>query len=314
MTTQIKIKDSIRNKYELLRQEKKISVCSLAKRAEMEKGQVSRIVNGETRNPGVDILSKIAKGFGITLDELNQKIYANLEEAVDSSVSVNDYDSFDLNGKASPNLQYELIASVTIIDDKVCVEYQFKLGGNFNELTPEKIEEFQSRVFQLAQSNNHKYVYTTEGSIIIGFEGDLEGFKRIEALFKSGELKELAGFPVLDVKLIAINSYEEIAASNNDPITALATFLDSNDSVAVQVREVLENRSISEIVAQFNTVYRSNSATKLTYALVDILAGSTPTAQNKNMRSASEGSENIKLLRLARELAKKLAEIWGNAE
>jgi|JFJP01.1.fsa_nt_gi Predicted transcriptional regulators len=311
MTTQIKIKDSIRNKYELLRQEKKISVCSLAKRAEMEKGQVSRIVNGETRNPGVDILSKIAKGFGITLDELNQKIYANLEEAVDSSVSVNDYDSFDLNGKASPNLQYELIASVTIIDDKVCVEYQFKLGGNFNELTPEKIEEFQSRVFQLAQSNNHKYVYTTEGSIIIGFEGDLEGFKRIEALFKSGELKELAGFPVLDVKLIAINSYEEIAASNNDPITALATFLDSNDSVAVQVREVLENRSISEIVAQFNTVYRSNSATKLTYALVDILAGSTPTAQNKNMRSASEGSENIKLLRLARDLAKKLAEIWA---
>lgn len=314
MKTQIKIKGMIRTKYEELRSEKKLTLCSLAKRAEMEKGQVSRIVNGETRNPGVDILSKIAKGFGITLDELNQKIYANLEEAVDSSVSVNDYDSFDLNGKASPNLQYELIASVTIIDDKVCVEYQFKLGGNFNELTPEKIEEFQSRVFQLAQSNNHKYVYTTEGSIIIGFEGDLEGFKRIEALFKSGELKELAGFSVLDVKLIAIDSYEEIVASNNDPITALTTFLDSNDPVAVRVRERLENSPISEIVEQFNTAYQNNPATTLPYELADILAGSTPTAQNKNFRSANEGSEYSQLLSLARELAKKLAEIWGNAE
>ncbi|GDZ94936.1 hypothetical protein PA905_29730 [Planktothrix agardhii CCAP 1459/11A] len=102
-----------------------------------------------------------------------------------------------------------------------------------------------------------------------------------------------------------------VVASNNDPITAGIEFLDSDDPVAVQVREMLKNRSILEIVAQFNTAYGNNSATRLPYALVDILAGSTPTAQNKNMRSASEGSENIKLLTLARNLAKKLAEIWA---
>jgi hypothetical protein len=102
-----------------------------------------------------------------------------------------------------------------------------------------------------------------------------------------------------------------VVASNNDPITALTTFLGSDDPVAMRVQEVLENRSISEIVAQLNAAYRNNDAKKLPYALVDILAGSTPTAQNKNMRSASEGSENIKLLRLARDLAKKLAEIWA---
>ncbi|CAD5990250.1 Helix-turn-helix (Modular protein) [Planktothrix tepida] len=316
MKTQIKIKDMIKAKYEELRSEKKLTLCSLAKKAGMEKGQLSRIVNGETRNPGVDILSKIAKGFGITLDELNQKIYANLEEVVDLSVYVNDDNSCDLNGKVVQNEEYEITALIRNIDGQVTVEYQFRLGGNLNELTPEKIEEFQSRVFQLAQSNNHKYVYTTEGSIIIGFEGDLEGFKRIEALFKSGEMKELAGFPVLDVKLIAIDSYEEIvaSASNNDPITALTTFLDSDDPVAVRVRERLENSPISEIVEQFNTAYQNNPATTLPYELADILAGSTPTAQNKNFRSANGGSEYSQLLSLARELAKKLAEIWGNAE
>jgi hypothetical protein len=135
-------------------------------------------------------------------------------------------------------------------------------------------------------------------------EGNQNALEQIMALFESGELEEILGVPVLSVE----------STESNDPITALTTFLESDDPVAMRVREVLENLSISEIVAQFNTVYRSNSATKLPYALVDILAGSTPTAQNKNMRSASEGSENIKLLRLARDLAKKLAEIWGNAE
>jgi transcriptional regulator with XRE-family HTH domain len=309
MKTQIKIKDMIRTKYEEIRSEKGLTVGSLAKQAEMNKGQVSRIVNGETRNPGVDTLNKIAKGFGITLDELNQRIYANLEEFVDSLVSVNNDEIGDLNGNLSQNSQYELTALIRNIDGQVFVEYQVKFAGNPNELTPEKLKEIQAIVFQLAQSN-HQPVYITEGSIIIGFEGDLEGFQRIESLFKSGELKELAGFPVLDVKLIAIDSYEEIVASNNDPITALTTFLESDDPVAVRVQEVLENRSISEIVAQLNAAYPELSLD----VVVGILAGSTPTAQNKNMRSASEGSENIKLLRLARELAKKLAEIWGNAE
>ncbi len=132
-------------------------------------------------------------------------------------------------------------------------------------------------------------------------EGNQNALEQIMALFESGELEEILGVPVLSVE----------STESNDPITALTRFLESDDPVAVQLRERLENSPISEIVAQLNTAYQNNDATNLPYALVDILAGSTPTAQNKNMRSASEGSENIKLLRLARDLAKKLAEIWG---
>jgi transcriptional regulator with XRE-family HTH domain len=292
----MKIKDSIRNKYEVLRQEKELSVCSLAKKAEMEKGQVCRIVNGETRNPGVDTLSKIAKGFGITLDELNQRIYANLEESNDKICD---------NGKVSQNSQYELTALIRNIDGQVFVEYQVQVVGNINELTPEKLEEFQAIVCQIAQSNNHQYVYTTEGSIIIGFEGDLKGFQRIESLFKSGELKELAGFPVLDVKLIAMDTPEEIVASNNDPIAAGIAFLESNDPIAVRVRERLENRLISEIVAQLNAAYPELSPD----VVVDILVGSVATKETK--RGSDDMADTIELLELAIELADKLAEIWG---
>jgi transcriptional regulator with XRE-family HTH domain len=305
MKTKIKIKDIIRTKYEELRSEKNLTICSLAKKAEMEKGQVYRIVNGETRNPRVDTLSKIAKGFGITLDELNQ-IYANLEESVDSLVSVNNDEIGDLNGKLSQNSQYELTALIRNIDGQVFVEYQAKFVGYLNELTPEKVEEIQARVSQLAQSH-HQLVYITEGSIIIGFEGDLKGFQRIESLFKSGELKELAGFPVLDVKLIAMDTPEEIVASNNDPIAAGIAFLESNDPVAVQVRERLENRLISEIVAQLNAAYPELSPD----VVVDILVGSVATGETK--RGSDDMADTIELLELAIELADKLAEIWGDA-
>jgi transcriptional regulator with XRE-family HTH domain len=297
MKTKIKIKDIIRTKYEELRSEKNLTICSLAKKAEMEKGQVCRIVNGETRNPGVDTLSKIAKGFGITLDELNQRIYANLEESNDEICD---------NGKVSQNSQYELTALIRNIDGQVFVEYQAKFVGNLNELTPEKLEEIQAIVSQLAQSH-HQLVYITEGSIIIGFEGDLKGFQRIESLFKSGELKELAGFPVLDVKLIAMDTPEEIVASNNDPIAAGIAFLESNDPVAVRVRERLENRLISEIVTQLNAAYPELSPD----VVVDILVGSVATEETK--RGSDDMADTIELLELAIELADKLAEIWGDA-
>lgn len=155
-----------------------------------------------------------------------------------------------------------------------------------------------------------------KGSTLFVFEGSQDDFYRILSLFEDEQLSELLGITVLDVgslvesQLSLTGEMEDIA---NDPIAAGIAFLESNDPIAVRVRERLENRSISEIVAQLNAAYQSSSATRLPYTLVDILAGSQPTAQKKNFRSASEGSDKVELLGLARDLAKKLAEIWGYA-
>ena len=153
-----------------------------------------------------------------------------------------------------------------------------------------------------------------KGSTLFVFEGSQDDFYRILSLFEDEQLSELLGITILDVgslvesQLSLTGEMENIA---NGPIVAALAFLESNAPVAVRVREVVENRSISEIIVQLNAAYQNNDAKKLPFALVDILAGSKPTAQNKNVRVSNEGAEKIKLLRLARELAKKLAEIWA---
>jgi len=96
-----------------------------------------------------------------------------------------------------------------------------------------------------------------------------------------------------------------VVASNNDPITAGIEFLESDDPVAVRVREVLENRSLLEIVAQFNTAYPELSPD----VVVDILVGSLATKETK--RGSDDIADTIELLELAIELAEKLTEIWG---
>lgn len=216
----------------------------------------------------------------------------------------------------------ELMGNLHLIDAK---QPQKRWEMIINATLDECDEEMINLIFTFIKERSRDASLTLKkvesGSIKIVFEGSQDGFREIQSLFQSGELTEVLGIPILGVREIAITPSENPVnlldlqvVPSNDPITALTTFLGSNDSVAVRVRERLENSSISEIVEQFNTAYRNNPATTLPYELADILAGSTPAAQNKNFRSANEGSEYSQLLSLARELAKKLAEIWGNAE
>jgi len=52
-----------------LRLEKKMSQMKLALEAKVSKNYVSDLENGR-RNPSLDVLNRIAKGLGITLEEL----------------------------------------------------------------------------------------------------------------------------------------------------------------------------------------------------------------------------------------------------
>jgi hypothetical protein len=96
-------------------------------------------------------------------------------------------------------------------------------------------------------------------------------------------------------------------------------FLQGDDSVAVQVREVLESRSMSELVAQLERVYRIEPEDERPYAVKDILTGSVVgvASDSKAGRDrvpresmAEYDEDEIELLELAEELVEKLAEIW----
>lgn len=80
-------------------------------------------------------------------------------------------------------------------------KFRVTLKGNIANLTLEIVFQIQMDVRKF-WSKNIEIVDIKEGSVIIEFEGDLAGFERIKALVESGELRELAGFEILDIGLV----------------------------------------------------------------------------------------------------------------
>jgi hypothetical protein len=91
-------------------------------------------------------------------------------------------------------------------------------------------------------------------------------------------------------------------------------FLQGDDSVAVRVREVLETRSMSEIVAQLERVYRIEPEDERPYAVKDILTGSVVGVGSDRESGTEDDEDEIELLELAEELVEKLAQIWENED
>jgi hypothetical protein len=95
-------------------------------------------------------------------------------------------------------------------------------------------------------------------------------------------------------------------------------FLQGDDSVPVRVREVLESRSMSEIVAQLERVYRIEPEDERPYAVKDILTGSVVGVGSDSKAGrdsvhresmAEDDEDEIELLELTEELLEKLEQI-----
>ncbi len=133
------------------------------------------------------------------------------------------------------------------------------------------------------------------------------------------DFAELLGFtPGLDIS----NPPEQISLSELIPLENLFdhlrrirignSFLQTQDSLAVRVREILRDRSISEIVAQFERIYRTCDDFEWRYAGGELLDESS-TEQLISTRSQSTQIDDVEsdLQDLAEDLLDKLAEIWG---
>jgi len=127
---------------------------------------------------------------------------------------------------------------------------------------------------------------------------------------------QLLGFaPAFD----EVNLPAQLVVSQLQPIDALLqqitrleeaiAFLQTDDSVAVQVRSVLDNKPLTEIVAQFELLYRTGDEFEWRYAGGEILAGDTLAVGATREITQQDDSE---LQDLAEMLLEKLAQIWGN--
>ena len=97
---------------------------------------------------------------------------------------------------------------------------------------------------------------------------------------------------------------------NDEPtyIEKMTTFLESDDAVAVKVREKLQNKSVSEIIEGLEYCLSQLTENKRIFAAKDLLVGGVAVA-GSNRSSSNEGIDEIELLDLAEDLLEKLTEI-----
>ncbi|MEG3842486.1 DUF1822 family protein [Microcoleus sp. herbarium14] len=154
------------------------------------------------------------------------------------------------------------------------------------------------------------------------------------------QVKLLGFIPAVEI----VDETEEISLTNLKPIEELLDYLDrielaipllqgeidellsdlaADDPVQARVRENLQNKSISEIVAILNGVYRSSEKSDWGYEGGKALAGSAASSGGLGNRETSlsgyqssdiDTKVEAKLNRIAKKWMKKLAEIWGDGD
>ena len=154
------------------------------------------------------------------------------------------------------------------------------------------------------------------------------------------KVKLLGFIPAVEI----VDETEEISLTNLKPIEELLDYLDrielaipllqgeidellsdlaADDPVQARVRENLQNKSISEIVAILNQVYRNSEKSDWGYeggkALAGIGASSGGLGNRETSLSGYQSSDidtkvEAKLNRIAKKWMKKLAEIWGDGD
>jgi len=174
---------TVQSRYQKLFEEKNISkLDALQNRSGVK--HLSRIVNGETF-PTITVLHKLANSLDMKIGELCERIYS-LPTNIDTSQDIQVREDLDV---------------LTIKIEPESFKWQIKLQGELNNLTVQSFMGVQIEIRQFGGANQMA-INVSEGCILIEFEGSLEGFEKIQALVKSGELKELAGFEILDIGLV----------------------------------------------------------------------------------------------------------------
>ncbi|MEG4208893.1 pentapeptide repeat-containing protein [Microcoleus sp. S13_B4] len=135
------------------------------------------------------------------------KIAELSEEKPSQTPGITDCINPDINEGVEKMLTPTFYRQVTVIDKKTnTIKAEIKLIGDINSFGDSSRVEFILREFA---GDTIKIIDIKEGSIRLTVEGSQEDIDRLVSLIKSGELKEVSGFPVEDVQILSESSEED---------------------------------------------------------------------------------------------------------
>jgi uncharacterized protein YjbI with pentapeptide repeats len=133
---------------------------------------------------------------------------AELSEEKPSQIpGITDCINPDINEGVEKMLTQTFYRQVTVIDKKTnTIKAEIKLIGDINFFGDSSRVEFILREFA---GDTIKITDIKEGSIRLTVEGSQEDIDRLVSRIKSGELKEVSGFPVADVQILSESSEDD---------------------------------------------------------------------------------------------------------
>jgi len=130
---------------------------------------------------------------------------------------------------------------------------------------------------------------------------DNEGLVLVDLPEDVVDLASAAGMSLREYLLAAVRSFSE------KKVSAIEMFLNSDDSVAVRVRERLK-KPLSEIAAELEKVMMFEEGDRRLFAVKESLGGNVSVG-SKTRGDSDENEEEIEVLELAEDLLDKLGEI-----
>ena len=140
--------------------------------------------------------------------KLDWRKIAGLSEEKPSQIpGITDCINPDINEGGETMLTPTFYRQVTVIDKKTnTIKAEIKLIGDINSFGDSSRVEFILREFA---GDTIKITDIKEGSIRLTIEGSQEDIDRLVSRIKSGELKEVSGFPIADVQILSKSSEDD---------------------------------------------------------------------------------------------------------
>ena len=206
-----------------IRKKKKITITAssegvkIAENALIRLGFESKFNFAKSQLLGRSTVTKFFQCESIQLDsfkkicqelKLDWRKIAELSEEKPSQIAgITDCKNLDINEGRERMLTPTFYRKVTVIDKKTnTIKAEIKLIGDINSFGDSSRVEFILREFA---GDTIKITDIKEGSIRLTVEGSQEDIDRLVSRIKSGELKEVSGFPVEDVQILSESSEDD---------------------------------------------------------------------------------------------------------
>jgi CHAT domain len=147
----------------------------------------------------------------------------------------------------------------------VKVEYEFVLSGHIDEVTKPKLEAIVNHLREVTGDTTLTFLKVESGSIKVTVEGTQKGFSTLESLIASGQLKQVGGFSVQEVRRINLNK-----SKSSSSLIKTGDFYDGLLDTPDDLLRPLSNEAASSFLESVGVVDNNITYEKLKKSLRDI--------------------------------------------